>query len=248
LNSGRVSINHLSGGIMTESSISETNKPIKPCKNCGSLDKNKAGNCKLCAKQSNAKYILKLDKSRICEKCGNADRNNEGRCRYCRALYNKDRMAKIDKSIPCEKCGVVDRYDSGECRPCAIIRANERYKENPKKVRESNDKWAKKNPDKVKLSKKMSKQTRRAQKSKSVGTLSKDLLPKLMVLQKGRCAICHKDLRKLEKRKIHLDHIMPLALGGANEDYNIQLLCQVCNNKKHAKDPIAYMQSLGKLL
>jgi len=105
-----------------------------------------------------------------------------------------------------------------------------------------------KNKEKIKAQSVISHNNRRARKLYGGGTLSKNLFQKLMVLQKGKCAICHKDLNKLEKRKIHLDHIMPLALGGANEDYNIQLLCQTCNSKKSAKDPIAYMQSLGKLL
>lgn len=41
---------------------------------------------------------------------------------------------------------------------------------------------------------------------------------------------------------------MPLALGGANEDWNIQLLRQRCNNQKKAKHPVDFMQSKGYLL
>lgn len=46
----------------------------------------------------------------------------------------------------------------------------------------------------------------------------------------------------------HIDHIMPLALGGSNTDDNIQLLRQRCNNQKCAKHPVDFMQSRGFLL
>ena len=62
--------------------------------------------------------------------------------------------------------------------------------------------------------------------------------------QGWRCAICRRGI----KRKYHADHIMPLARGGPHVPQNIQLLCVSCNCRKHDKDPIVYMQSLGRLL
>ena len=52
---------------------------------------------------------------------------------------------------------------------------------------------------------------------------------------RGRCAMCGKDLSGLfsVKLKKHYDHIVPLALGGLNDVSNIQLLCSGCNNKKN---------------
>jgi len=41
---------------------------------------------------------------------------------------------------------------------------------------------------------------------------------------------------------------MPLALGGANADDNIQLLRSTCNQQKHAKHPVDFMQQKGFLL
>ena len=163
------------------------------------------------------------------------------------------------KECVCEQSKINRDKDPDKRRE---IKKKSRHK-NPESTRESSRKQRAKKPEaycllarnfyaknkeKIKSQSAISKQNRRARKLYSGGTLSKDIFQKLMVLQKGRCAICHKDLNKLEKRKVHLDHIMPLALGGANEDYNIQLLCQTCNSKKSAKDPITYMQSLGKLL
>lgn len=84
-----------------------------------------------------------------------------------------------------------------------------------------------------------------ARQKMSAGDLSKGLFDKLMILQKGKCACCRADLKKV---KTHLDHIMPIAKGGSNTDNNIQLLCQPCNNRKSAKHPIDFMQSRGFLL
>jgi 5-methylcytosine-specific restriction endonuclease McrA len=62
--------------------------------------------------------------------------------------------------------------------------------------------------------------------------------------QRGKCAICACRLLS----SFHLDHIYPVARGGTNAIWNLQLLCRDCNTRKAAKDPIQYMQSLGRLL
>lgn len=113
-------------------------------------------------------------------------------------------------------------------------------KDNPKKIAESNAKWRLKNPEMLRIYS----QNRRALKRSAGGNLSKGLQQKLFKLQRGRCACCGEILGD----NYHMDHIMPLALGGENTDDNIQLLRQRCNNQKHSKDPISFMQSRGFLL
>lgn len=80
--------------------------------------------------------------------------------------------------------------------------------------------------------------------SKAVGKLSRGIREKLFEIQRGKCACCKLSLGPT----YHLDHIMPLALGGKNVDANMQLLRSICNMKKHAKHPIDYMQEKGFLL
>lgn len=85
---------------------------------------------------------------------------------------------------------------------------------------------------------------RRAKKIANGGELSIDLRARLMKLQSGKCGCC----RIVFVKSPHLDHMMPLALGGKHVDSNMQLLCSLCNRKKHAKHPVAFMQERGFLL
>lgn len=67
---------------------------------------------------------------------------------------------------------------------------------------------------------------------------------KLEKMQRMKCAYC----RSCLKGGYHLDHIVPLALGGTNWAHNLQLLCQTCNLSKGAKPPELFAQQNGRLL
>ena len=111
---------------------------------------------------------------------------------------------------------------------------------NPDKARASSTAWKKANPKAGRIHD----QNRNARKRENGGVLSKDLSAKLFKLQKGKCACCKQPLGE----NYHLDHVMPIALGGPNVDSNMQLLRQRCNNQKHAKHPVQFMQERGFLL
>ena len=100
--------------------------------------------------------------------------------------------------------------------------------------------WSTENKDKRCIQE----QNRRERKRNGAGKLSADLAQRLLKVQRGKCACCHISLND----GYHLDHIMPLALGGPHEDSNIQLLCPTCNLSKNAKHPIEFMQQKGFLL
>lgn len=113
-------------------------------------------------------------------------------------------------------------------------------KNNPEHFAALDREWRKRNKEKVAEMKRRYKHKRRS----SEGRLSKGIADKLYELQKGKCACCAGSI----KDGYHIDHIMPLALGGKNTDDNIQLLRPKCNQVKSAKHPIDYMQSKGLLL
>lgn len=116
-----------------------------------------------------------------------------------------------------------------------------RYARNAEKIKAGVRAYAAANKDKVRILS----STKRARKRNATGKVSRDIIAKLMLLQRGKCAVCRCDL---SSAKHHLDHIEPLALGGAHDDKNMQLLCKPCNLSKHAKPPIEFMQSRGFLL
>jgi hypothetical protein len=80
-------------------------------------------------------------------------------------------------------------------------------------------------------------QNRRARKRANGGTLSKGLSAKLFTLQRGMCYCCNLPLGD----DYHLDHWIPIKLGGPNTDSNMRLLRAVCNRQKGAKHPEVFM-------
>ena len=117
----------------------------------------------------------------------------------------------------------------------------QRHEANPDKAKAREAKWRAAHPEACRIKC----HNRRARKRENGGKLSKGLADKLFKLQRGKCACgCKQALGD----NYHLDHIMPLALGGSNTDDNIQLLRQRCNNQKHAKHPVDFMQQRGFLL
>lgn len=127
-----------------------------------------------------------------------------------------------------------------ENRQEMISRVSEYRANNQEAVREYRRKYAKENPEVVRTYAR----TRRARKAKVGGTHTPSDINNLRVLQKDKCALC---LTSIKKHR-HVDHIVPISRGGSNDKHNLQLLCAPCNQRKHAKDPIEFNQSLGLLL
>lgn len=127
---------------------------------------------------------------------------------------------------------------------------------NPERIKAHNAKWRAANPEKVKArsakweaanpeARRIHTRNRRARRRESGGRLSKGLSAKLFMLQRGKCACgCKQSLGD----DYHMDHRMPLALGGANEDWNMQLLRAKCNLQKSAHHPVDFMQQQRGLL
>lgn len=60
--------------------------------------------------------------------------------------------------------------------------------------------------------------------------------------------VCYWCRESLKNKKIHIDHYIPLSKGGEHTLTNLVVSCSVCNQKKSAKDPIEFANSVGKLL
>ena len=205
--------------------------PIKFCKKCQcETARYKNGKCKPCANIRSAEWRLK----------------NPG----LGAIYfnawiekNKDKATAAGKSWRVEN---KEKMDASRKRWYDKNRDKKRqsdlnwYAENKDKASAKNAKWRKENKDKVRAGW----QNRKAKKLAYGGKLTPGLSAKLFALQRGKCACCGEPLGE----NYHMDHVMPLALGGPNTDDNMQLLRKICNLQKHTKHPIDFMQSRGFLL
>jgi 5-methylcytosine-specific restriction endonuclease McrA len=61
----------------------------------------------------------------------------------------------------------------------------------------------------------------------------KDDIKKLWKKQNGKCARRHE---QLDTFHWHIDHIIPIALGGETDLSNLQILCTKCHMDKTAED------------
>lgn len=139
---------------------------------------------------------------------------------------------------PCKRGHIALRFASNRrCMECHKEDARVRqgfngayFTSEPKLPGETSaQRWWRMNADKARVYE----HNRRALK-KGRGSLSLDIVQRLLTEQKGLCLYCKADLSETTPQ---IDHIMPLALGGSNTDNNVQLLCRPCNSAKGAKHP-----------
>lgn len=217
--------------------------PPRYCNVCQcDTDRYKDGHCKPCARLGSKRWAA-ANKERV--KANNAAWNakNAERVKAEKSKrYQENRDENIKKAADYylqnrEKAKAYARAKRSQDVEAAIERAREWRRKFPEKASQSTKSWQERNKDKVAVYK----QNRRC---KTVDTLSPELRSKLFTLQRGKCACCGLPLGK----NYHMDHILPLALGGTNTDDNIQLLRQVCNNQKYKKHPVDFMQQRGFLL
>lgn len=115
------------------------------------------------------------------------------------------------------------------------------YMKNKKVCYERNRRLCELNPDQTRAYQ----QTRRARVRGAKGKYSAADVAEIREMQRNRCAICRVDLSRVKE---HIDHIMPLALGGSNDRTNIQVLCEPCNLQKWAHHPLDHARMRGLLL
>lgn len=161
---------------------------------------------------------------------------SDGHCCECRrmmekARYDRDPQKYTDKSRK--------RYAKD---PHYHRKKAQNWRENnPERKKEYGKEWEQKNKHK----RKEYKQRRRAAQLGAEGSFNGEDILRIFDMQNGKCGICSK---RQPIKGMHVDHIKPLSKGGSNWPKNLQLLCERCNKRKAAKDPIEHMQELGKLL
>lgn len=202
----------------------------------------------------------------FCKKCqADTERNARGRCLPCEravaAAYRANNPERVTAYKAAYRAANPERVRASQdtwrvanpekerSRKAAYYEANRSkaladsaayYSANVDRYSEIHSAYRAANPEQARIDG----QNRRARKRASGCRLSRDLARKLFELQQGMCPCCRQNLGD----DAHLDHILPLALGGQNIDSNMQLLRRRCNLQKNAKHPIEFMQSRGFLL
>lgn len=180
---------------------------------------------------------------KICRKCSNEFSGRD--CMVCHKAYyvlNAEKVAAYKKQYNIEnKESIAEKRKAYREENKEKVRKQKAdyAAKNSKKIVAKVTAWCKENPNR----RREYSHNYRARK-KGRGVITPGLAEKLMALQKGRCACCGLKLGK----DYHMDHIMPLALGGSNSDENMQLLRSKCNMQKNAKHPVDFMQQRGFLL
>jgi 5-methylcytosine-specific restriction endonuclease McrA len=193
------------------------------------------------AKAYSVRYIRENSASLKLKRQENAVREKARHAQY--RLANSEKISKsgfIYRSKNSDALKAQGAIYRNENRQKVRAASAKNYVENREKVLQANKSWCRKNQEK----RQAYSQNRHAKKRASKTRLSNDIIQKLLRLQKGKCACCG----KLLGGKYHLDHIVPIALGGLHEDRNMQLLTPTCNLQKHAKHPVEFMQQRGFLL
>lgn len=171
-----------------------------------------------------------------CRPCGNKaalaayHRENAVNRQKARAKYAADPEAAIEKTKAWYR----------ENRERAIARSIKNRAKNRAVDQAASRKWRAANPVEARL---LAKARRARLKGAKTEKVTKRDLEALLKRQMGLCAVCGVGLSAK-----HLDHIMPLALGGEHAVRNLQYLCPSCNMSKSAKHPVDFMQSRGFLL
>lgn len=151
--------------------------------------------------------------------------------------YEKRKEWRLNNKDKERAYGIKRRIRDG----ARLDKINKEWREKNKEyILQKKKEYDKANPDKVRSYCR----NRRARIANSEGSHTTEDISNLFELQKGKCALCKKSI----KRGYHVDHNIPLARGGTNDKYNLQLLCAPCNVRKSARDPIEHNQSLGLLL
>jgi 5-methylcytosine-specific restriction endonuclease McrA len=111
---------------------------------------------------------------------------------------------------------------------------NQKYRiENKERISAYHQEWKRRNWDACATSWR----NRRARKL-DAGTHTAEETKDLLIAQRHCCANCEIPIGTTEK---HLDHWIPLALGGSNTIENLQWLCPTCNLGKGRTEPIMWL-------
>jgi 5-methylcytosine-specific restriction endonuclease McrA len=157
--------------------------------------------------------------------------SRDGRCSCCKTCANARRRARRGTHPETvreqsREYWASKRERQRELRRQSYIRHREARLADAKA-------WQEANPEKVRETRRRSQAKRRAQ-MLSAPLGERVEIDAVVLRDEGRCGICNEDLSSAD---FHVDHIVPLARGGAHCMSNVQLAHPLCNIRKNATMP-----------
>jgi HNH endonuclease len=113
------------------------------------------------------------------------------------------------------------------------------YQANSKRAVQISTNWAKNNREKIRTRNR----NRKARRIGAPGSHTVEQILEILEFQDWKCA-GHHCSRSIRTDR-HIDHILPLLLGGSNYVWNLQGLCPTCNCRKNGKHPIVWAAENG---
>ncbi len=133
------------------------------------------------------------------------------------------------------------------CKECNRARRNQHYADHAERYSEYNRsfyaanaeekkrmarEWHERNPERARAHARASAARRR----RAPGNHTAADVDAQYARQRGRCYWCGERVGQT----YHVDHVIPLKLGGSNAPENIVVACPRCNQVKHAKHPMDF--------
>ena len=170
-----------------------------------------------------------------------------------RAKEQRTRRASVRRWI-CADCGASSSTHCVRCTECSKRRRRtaERERQRSAKARETKREWEKENKVRLKTTKRdwdkrnpeyrrLQRHARKARERNCVITLTRKEARSIL-LSATHCAYCARDLASLKRT---LDHVVPLARGGAHSAENLAVACFSCNSAKQDRTPEEWRQAGG---
>lgn len=218
---------------------------VKPCIKCHTQDRYASGACKYCAKQNSKAQRERRPEHYKAARAASHLKNKEKANAQAAAYYSANRerlLVTFSRWRAANRENLRDYFANHYAINAERIkkRVREYRAQFPDRVKAVHQRWIDKHPK----AKTTYRHNRRVRERGNGERLSRGIVKKLLVLQNGKCPCCKMPLGN----SYHLDHRLPLALGGTNTDDNMQLLRARCNLQKGKKHPIEFMRSKGYLL
>ena len=131
----------------------------------------------------------------------------------------------------------------------------ERYLENTEEILERNREYIKNNIEKSKQYHKNYRESpigksieKNANHKRRIMYRDSDVTSRQLLELEQNATHCYWCETPLIDKVVHIDHYMPLKLGGKHTINNLVMTCSTCNLKKNAKHPLMFAKEIGKIL